>query len=123
MTKQSHLNKEQIASLQSHLLKDQKQLEKTIIILEKQDPFKDPEHVLDNAAIDTDVREQLGHSTIEATVKSLRKKLTLVEKALHKLSTETYGYDEKTGDPIPYERLRVVPETPYTVETEQRYIK
>jgi DnaK suppressor protein len=32
-----------------------------------------------------------------------------VERALAKLRSGTYGFDEKTGDPIPYERLAAVP--------------
>ncbi len=32
-----------------------------------------------------------------------------VERALAKLNAGTYGIDEKTGDPIPYERLAAIP--------------
>lgn len=32
-----------------------------------------------------------------------------VERALEKLHTGTYGIDEATGEPIPYERLAVIP--------------
>jgi DnaK suppressor protein len=35
--------------------------------------------------------------------------LVEVERALAKLDAGTYGLSEKTGDPIPYERLRAVP--------------
>jgi DnaK suppressor protein len=35
--------------------------------------------------------------------------LAEVERALAKLHAGTYGFDEKTGEPIPYERLAAVP--------------
>jgi DnaK suppressor protein len=35
--------------------------------------------------------------------------LAEVERALGKLATGRYGASEKTGDPIPYERLAVIP--------------
>lgn len=98
-------------------------LQKTIEVLEEQDPFKDPEHVLDNAAIDTDVREQLGHDTVEAEVKALSQKLEKVENALRKMEAGTYGVDEQTGDPIPFERLEVVPEARHTVANQERLVK
>ena len=43
--------------------------------LKKDDPFADPDHASDNAAVDTDVREQVGHDTIEAQVKDMQKRV------------------------------------------------
>jgi RNA polymerase-binding transcription factor DksA len=56
-------------------------------------------------------------------VKSLKKKLRLVERALRKMDKGTYGIDEKTGNQIPYERLLIVPEAQYTIEVEKRLVK
>lgn len=123
MAKKSHLTKEHINALQHRLEKDVTKLEKTIEVLDASDPFKNPEHVLDNAAVDTDVREQMGHDTVEAEVKALKKRLELVKKALRRIEKGTYGFDVKTGDPIPFERLNIVPEAQYTVETEKKLVK
>ncbi len=120
---QQHLSDSQLQELKATLLGELGKLEKTIEVLEEQDPFKNPEHVLDNAAIDTDVREQLGHETVEAEVKALRQKLERVENALRKMENGTYGFDEQTNEPIPFERLQVVPEARYTIENEQRLVK
>lgn len=106
--------------LKETLLKEEKRLQATIDRLKAQDPFNDPDHVNDNAAIDTDVREQVGHETIAAEIESLQKKLELVHRALHKMGKDTYGICEKTKQPIPFERLQLVPEARYSIEYERK---
>lgn len=123
MAKNNHLSEEQLTELKKRLFADLNKLEETIAEVEKRDPFKDPSYADDNSAIDTDVREQLEHETVAAELKSLRKKHELVMKALKRMEDGTYGVDISTGEPIPFERLDVVPETPYTIANEQRLVK
>ena len=123
MTHKSSLTTEQLELLKKKLFKDRDTMLKTIDVLKAQDPFNDPDHVNNNASFDTDVREQMGHDTVEAEVKSLKRKLRLVEKALRKMENGTYGVDEKSGVEIPFERLSIVPEAQYTVEIEKRLVK
>lgn len=123
MTHKTSLTKDQLETLQKKLFKDRDKILKTIDVLKAQDPFNDPDHVNDNASFDTDVREQMGHDTVEAEVKSLKRKLKLVERALKKLEAGTYGFDEKSGVQIPFERLSIVPEAQYTVEIEKKLVK
>lgn len=123
MAKNNHLTEEQLTELKKRLFADLNKLEETIAEVEKRDPFKDPSYADDNSAIDTDVREQLEHETVAAELKSLRKKHELVMKALKRMEDGTYGVDISTGEPIPFERLDVVPETPYTIANEQRLVK
>ncbi|KXK10573.1 MAG: General stress protein 16O [Microgenomates bacterium OLB23] len=117
---QPHLNKAQLEELKQALLNEDINLEATITRLQKQDPFNDPDHANDNAAVDTDVREQMGHETISAEIESLRKKKELVAVALTKMEKGTYGICEKTKTPIPYERLKLVPEARYSIEYERQ---
>lgn len=102
------------------MLKDVKKLEKQIEDLKKSDPFADPDHATDNAAVDTDVREQVGHDTIEAEIKDLQKKLLDTNLALQKMSKDKYGYCERCGLPIPVARLKLLPEARYDVDCEQK---
>jgi RNA polymerase-binding transcription factor DksA len=92
-------------------------------VVESQDPFKNSDYLEDNAAIDTDVREQLGHETVEAEVKSLQRRLKLVEKALRKMEKGTYGLDAKSGEPISFERLKIMPEAEHTIANEKRLVR
>lgn len=123
MRKNNHLSEEQLTQLKKRLFADMNKLEETIADVEKQDPFNDPAYADDNSAIDTDVREQMEHETVEAELKSLRKKHELVVNALKRMEEGTYGLDISSGEPIPYERLDIVPEASYTIENEQRLVK
>lgn len=88
--------------------------------LTKDDPFSDPDHASDNAAIDTDVREQVGHDTIEAEIKDLKKRIKDIDVAFTKIAKGTYGYCEKCGMPIPLPRLDLIPEARYCIECEKK---
>jgi RNA polymerase-binding transcription factor DksA len=45
--------------------------------------------------------------------------LAEIEHAFRKLDEGTYGLDEKTGEPIPDERLEALPATRYNVDTKK----
>lgn len=100
-----------------------KNLQKQIAELKKSDPFADPDHATDNAAVDTDVREQVGHETIEAEVKNLQRKLTDIDLAIVKMQKEKYGGCERCGKPIPLARLKILPEARFDVECEKKLRK
>ncbi len=91
--------------------------------LKKDDPFTDPDHVADNAAIDTDVREQVGHATIEAQVNDMRKRVGEIDSALKKINKNQYGYCERCKKPIPQARLRLIPEASFCIDCEKRLRK
>lgn len=103
--------------------KEVKKLQKQIDELKKNDPFADPDHVTDNAAVDTDVREQVGHDTIEAEIKDLQRKLSDIDLALQKMEKGKYGYCERCGRPIPVARLKILPEARYDIECEKKLRK
>ncbi|WP_321910171.1 MULTISPECIES: TraR/DksA family transcriptional regulator [unclassified Paraburkholderia] len=39
-----------------------------------------------------------------------------IQRALEKIAEGTYGYSDKSGDPIPIERLKILPEAIFTVQ-------
>ena len=83
--------------------------------LKKNDPFADPDHASDNAAVDTDVREQVGHDTIEAQIKDLNRKANDIYLALNRISKNKYGLCEKCHKPILMARIKLMPEAQYCV--------
>jgi len=91
--------------------------------LKKNDPFSDPEHASDNAAVDTDVREQVGHDTIEAQIKDLQKRLADIEVSLKKVAKNTYGICDKCKRHILIARLKLMPEANYCVTCEGKLRK
>ncbi len=121
MTKK--LTKDLIKKWQTKLEKDKEDIKLQIEELQKDDPFSDPDHASDNAAIDTDVREQVGHDTIEAQIKDLKLKMVEVEIALDKIGKGRYGFCEKCAMPIPLARLSLIPEARYCIEDEKKLFK
>lgn len=91
--------------------------------MKKDDPFADPDHASDNAAVDTDVREQTGHDTIEAEIKDLEKRLFDIDNALKKIYKTGYGICEKCKKPIPKARLNLIPEAQYCIDCERKLRK
>lgn len=89
----------------------------------KVDPFQDPDHATDNAAIDTDVREQIGHDTIEAEVKDLQRRVKDIDLALKKIAEKDYGYCERCHAQIPLPRLKLVPEARYCIDCEKLLVR
>lgn len=94
-----------------------------IEMLKKDDPFSDPDHASDNAAVDTDVREQSGHDTIEAEIKDMKKRVEEIDIALKKFSKGQYGYCGRCKMQIPEARLKLIPEASFCIDCEKRLRK
>jgi RNA polymerase-binding transcription factor DksA len=104
-------------------MNDEKDLLAKIDHIRSGDPFLDPDHANDNAAVDTDIREQMGHETISAQILAMEKKIVNIHTAFKKLDTGKYGVCESCGNEIPGERLELVPEARHCINCERRLIK
>lgn len=109
------LSQEKITEYRKILFQLDKKITDEILELLEKDPFKDPDHASDNAAIDTDVREQMGHAEIESEIESLKRRQALVAQAISKLDKHAFGICEKCLTPIAESRLRIVPEAKYCI--------
>lgn len=81
--------------------------------VEKDDPFKDEDRVMDNASPDTDAAEQFGHAKTTAIRVELERKIGETKKALARLKKGKYGICEDCGQLIDTDRLSVFPEATY----------
>lgn len=117
------LSKKFIFEQKEKLEKDKTKILKQIEDLKKDDPFADPDHASDNAAVDTDVREQVGHETIEAEVKDLEKRLEHIDIALKRMVKGSFGLCERCHKPILLARLKLIPEARYCIECEKKLRK
>jgi len=115
-----YFSKKFINEQKQRLENDLKDLLEKIELLKKEDPFADPEHVSDNAAIDTDVREQVGHQTVEAEIKNLNIRVRDIKQALIRINKGNYGICDKCNKPIPKARLKIIPESIYCIECEKK---
>jgi len=111
-----NLTEEFINKQKERLTSDRETTMKDIARLKQDDPFSDPEHANDNAAVDNDVREQSEHQAIEAQIIDLERRLSDIDIALQKIEKGTYGVCEKSNRPIPQGRLEIVPEARFLVD-------
>ena len=102
------------------LEKDLRDLLQKIEALKQEDPFSDPDHASDNAAVDTDVREQVGHETVEAQIKDLNYRVSEIKAALIRINKGKYGFCLKCTKPIPKARLELIPESAYCIDCEKK---
>jgi len=97
-----------------------KKLEERKKVLEKEDPFVDTERLTDNAATDSDAREQFGHARVEAMKKEIDRRLIDIRKALTRIKIGKYGICEKCGKMIDTDRLMIKPEATLCIECEKK---
>ena len=78
--------------------------------ISKEDPFKDPSRVDDNAAPDIEADEQFGHARTSAIRTEIGKGMIQVRKALTRIKIGKYGICEECGLMIDTDRLAAFPE-------------
>ncbi len=88
--------------------------------LKSQDPFSDPDRLNDNAASDTDAKEEISHERMEALEKELKLSMEEIEKALERIKKGTYGKCMSCSKMIDTERLAIKPTALYCVDCEKR---
>ena len=116
-------SKQFVSEQKKRLEEERKKNLNQIELLKKDDPFADPDHASDNAAVDTDVREQVGHDTIEAEIKDMKKRVVDIDNALKKINKKQYGYCERCKKPIFQARLKLIPEASFCIDCEKRLRK
>lgn len=106
--------------IEDYLKKQKAETEKRMADLSAEDPFEDKDRLMDNAAIDTEVKEQEGHERIEAIKLELSRNLVRIRKALTKIKIGKYGLCEKCGKMIDTDRLAIMPMAEFCLECEKK---
>jgi DnaK suppressor protein len=107
----SVLNKAQLDELRRRLEEERTRILRVLRAPAARAPEADQETEFEEAAQRATERTQ--DLEIEARERAL---LAEVERALAKLGEGKYGLSERTGDPIPYERLAAVPWARHDIE-------
>lgn len=84
--------------------------------LVKSDPFSDQNRLDDNASIDIEAAEQIGHETTTALKSQVDRRLIQIRQALSRIKIGKYGICEKCGQMIDTDRLMVMPEATLCVK-------
>lgn len=111
--------KENLAAIKKYLEERKRQIERHITSLKQEDPFSDTARLSDNAASDTEAREEIGHERVEALKGELMQQLARVKRALSKIGIGKYGVCDNCGRPIEPERLKVFPMAEYCLSCEK----
>jgi len=80
-----------------------------IASLSAQDPFANPDRLIDNAATDTDAAEAFGHDRYVAMVEELQIQLTALDASLKAIEDGTYGICSICHTAIELPRLTALP--------------
>ncbi len=78
--------------------------------VEKEDPFKNTNRLLDNASPDSEAAEQFGHASTNAVRQQLDRAIIQTRKALTRIKLGKYGICEECGLLIDTDRLMIYPE-------------
>lgn len=111
--------KEVLEPVKNHLDEELSKLEKRKAELEVEDPFADRSRVDDNAAIDTDAAEQVGHMRVSALRQTLDRSIIQIRKAMSRIKIGKYGICERCGKFIDTDRLMIMPESTLCVPCEK----
>ncbi len=111
---------EVLKPVREHLLSRLFGLERRKKELAEDDPFNDKSRLNDNAAIDADAAEKVGHMEASALRQTVDRSIIQVRKALSRLKIGKYGLCERCGRMIDTDRLMVMPETTLCLDCEKK---
>lgn len=109
-----------LAPIKSYLLHEQKELRNRKKRLDTEDPFKVPGRDDDNAAVDTDVAEQVGHERVMAIKSEINRNLIRIRKSLTRIKLGKYGICANCGKMIDTDRLSINPTAEFCVACERK---
>jgi len=107
------------ATVKNYLEQKRREIEKHITTLRREDPFSDTGRLSDNAAVDTDAREEVGHERAEALKDELMGQLAKVKRSLAKIGIGKYGVCDNCGKQVESERLKAFPMAEYCLTCEK----
>lgn len=109
-----------VASIKNMLVTKEKDLVSRRRKLKKEDPFADSSRTMDNAALDDEVSEQVGHERVQAIRSEMDNTLTRIRKALTRIKLGKYGVCASCGKRIDVNRLLINPTAEYCVPCESK---
>lgn len=109
-----------LKKIKENLLDEQKKLAERLNKLNLEDPFIDTERINDNAASDTDAKEEVDHERIEALKEEINTDSRAISEALVRIKKRTYGFCEKCGKMIDTDRLNIYPTAKFCMSCEKK---
>lgn len=110
-----------VRPIRDYLVGEEKRLKDQKKRLDSEDPFKVADRENDNAAVDTEVAELIGHERV-TTIKTelVDKSLINIRKALTRIKLGRYGVCGNCGKMIDTDRLAIYPTAEFCVDCERK---
>jgi len=102
--------------VQDYLKKREQKLRKRKKELAKEDPFRNTDGLMDNAASDTEAAEEIGHERVFVLKKEIDKNLIRIRKTLTRIKLGKYGLCAQCGKMIDTDRLAINPTAEYCMK-------
>jgi DnaK suppressor protein len=109
-----------LEELRKHLEEEKTRIESRIAELTLQDPFADPDRLIDNAASDLEATEESNHDRVSALIEELTHRKEEVDAALIRIGNGTYGYCTNCKTMIDTDRLAIFPTAQLCLSCEQK---
>lgn len=104
-----HLSASQLQELKKQLEQNLAELEEYVARLDEEDPTNYEDRTNDNAESGDEAMEDYEIMENEVLETAADTSIAEIRAALERIEAGTYGLDEETGEPIPYERLKHIP--------------
>lgn len=111
--------KEILDKIKSELLAEKDKLEARLKNLNQDDPFSNPERLNDNAASDTEAKEEIDHERIEALKQTINNDLKAIDEALIRIQKGSFGFCENCKEMIDTDRLGAYPTAKYCIKCQK----
>ncbi len=112
--------REVLKPVEEHLKSQEKKLIKRKRSLEKEDPYRDTDRLIDNAAIDADAAEEVGHERVFALKAEIDKTLIRIRKTLTRIKVGKYGLCLNCRKMIDTDRLAIDPTVRYCINCQKK---
>ena len=112
-----------LLTVENYLKRQKKNIQGSLVNLKKEDPFSDTDRITDNAANDTEAKEETGHERILVLQKELERDMERIEAALMRIKIGKYGFCKKCGKMIYTARLQAIPTAELCVSCERKNTK
>jgi DnaK suppressor protein len=109
-----------VENIKKNLEIELKKTKSTLISLKSQDPFSDPDRLIDNAASDTEAKEESNHDRVEALEKELNTYLVEIQQAMDRVEEGVYGQCQSCNKFIDTDRLAIKPTARFCLPCEKR---
>ena len=109
-----------LTPIKTHLKEQEEKLKHRKKSLEKEDPFNNEDRLMDNAAVDADAAEEIGHERVSALKMEIDKNLIRIRKALTRIKLGRYGLCVTCGKMIDTDRLAINPTASRCMECQNK---